>query len=100
MTRVVLIALLSLAYALFLAYGGKPKYKAEMEIAFKTTEPLYRIKLIKLLENPLPLFLEDDVYFVTYDVNTVVESQNLAERVIEAGNFKERLYDPDDFPIF
>lgn len=98
--RVVLFALAALIYSWIATHAARTTYKAETELAFKSTEMPVRFEFLKLFSNPLPIFLEDDIYSLTYDIPSVVASNKVTGRVIERGNFKERLYDPKEYPDY
>jgi uncharacterized protein involved in exopolysaccharide biosynthesis len=98
--RVVLFALAALIYSWIATHATRTTYKAETELAFKSTEMPVRFEFLKLFSNPLPIFLEDDIYSLTYDIPSVVSSDKITERVIERGKFKERLYSPKEYPVY
>ena len=98
--RVLLFALAALVYSWIATHATRTTYRAETELAFKSTEMPVRFEFLKLFSNPLPIFLEDDIYSLTYDVPTVLSSDKVTGRVIERGNFKELLYDPKKYPDY
>ena len=98
--RVVIFALAAFIYSWTATHAVTTTYKAEAEIAFRVTTLPVRLVFLKLFSNPLPLFLEDDIYSVSYDVASVIGSDEVTNRVIERGNLKERLYDPEEYPIY
>jgi hypothetical protein len=93
--RLALFALGALGFAWIATHAQKITYRAETELAFKSTESPLKLNLLDLLENQIPLFLEDEIFYVTYDMPSVLSSETLARRVLERNNLKERLYDPE-----
>ncbi len=98
--RIGFIALAALIYSWIATHATTTTYKAETTIAFKSTELPVRFEFLKLFSNPLPIFLEDDVYSVTYDIPSILTSDLLTNRVIERGNYKEKLYNPKEYPVY
>ena len=92
--RLATFALASLVFAWLFTHSYTTLYKAETEIAFKSTSNPIRFDLMGLFDNLLPLFMEDDIYSDCFDIPTIITSENVARRVLERDNLKDRLYDP------
>lgn len=93
--RVALFALAALVFAWIYTHSSKTLYMAETELAFKSTKYPVKLDVKGLLRNMLPFFMEDDIYSECYDIGTIITSENIARRVLERNNLKERLYDPE-----
>lgn len=93
--RLAMFALAALVFAWLFTHSYTTLYKAETEIAFKSTSSPIKFDLIGLFDNLLPLFMEDDIYSDCYDIPSIITSENIARRVLERNNLKDRLYDPE-----
>ncbi len=94
--RVFWFAIAALAFSWIATHAVKTTYKAETVLAYKSTDYPLDFDLMYLLETRLPLFIEDDIYSLTYDMPSVLTSTAVAERVLDRDNLRERLYDPEE----
>jgi len=92
--RLGMFALAALVFAWLFTHSYTTLYKAETEIAFKSTSNPGKFDLMGLFDNLLPLFMEDDIYSDCYDIPSIITSENVARRVLERNDLKDRLYDP------
>jgi len=83
------------AYAFGLSMSGPKWYRAESTLAFKNRRITEHLDIIRLTENPLPLFLEETPVEQQYDMGNLLYSVNMAKRVI--GDRFDELYDPEEY---
>ena len=93
--RIAIFALAAFGFAWLFTHSYTTLYKAETELAFKTTKSPVKFDIRGLLGNMLPFFMEDDIYSECYDIGSIITSENIARRVLERNNLLERLYDPE-----
>jgi hypothetical protein len=94
--RVAWFAIAALAFSWLATHTVKTTYKAETILAFKSTSYPVSFDLLDLLDNRVPLFIEDEIYSLTFDMPSVLTSVTVAEKVLDRDGLRERLYDPEE----